>query len=103
MKLTAKITTKQRPPIFNAHRDPRPYVLFLCELFHGKEMVADSGAWASTERKAIENAQAHLARIEVDIVRDGYEPTDFEWRVDGWGQLHVRTTEDAARVKEILS
>jgi len=100
MKFTARVTTKQTDPIFNGHRDPRKTVLFFCEITVNDEVICDSGFWCKTEEDAIKEAKAKFSQIETTVLMVGYKRTDFEWRVDGWGQLRVRTFEDAARVHE---
>lgn len=102
MKLTATITTKQDDPIFNGHRDPRKVVRFFCVLSYNDEPIANSGIWAKNEQEALDNALSDLRNLEYELVRNGYERTEFEWQPDGWGQYRVKTPEDAARTKETL-
>jgi hypothetical protein len=102
MRMTARITTKQRDPIFNGHRDPRKTIYFFCELVYRNKVVADSGIWTDSERKAIEYARSDLAnKLDVTIDRVNYHPMDYDPMLDGWGQCRVREPEHAARLREI--
>jgi hypothetical protein len=112
MKLIAQLTTKLSDPIYNAHRDPRKVVYYLCKLYikpaHGPlrkdaEPIAESGIWSHTEKGAIDSALTALTRIDHVVKRD-YNRLDYEWasEADAWGQVHVRDSEDKEHIHKLF-